>query len=74
MEAEEVQAGEDGREATGQDTGEEETNVLEETNDTEQPLPGWHTLDFGAGITEITVSKAVEEYLEYWSLKETCKC
>eukprot|EP00397_Hematodinium_sp_SG-2012_P011179 GEMP01011311.1.p1 GENE.GEMP01011311.1~~GEMP01011311.1.p1 ORF type:complete len:756 (+),score=160.49 GEMP01011311.1:25-2292(+) len=31
----------------------------------ELPLPGWDTLDFGLGVTELTVSKAVEEYLHY---------
>jgi len=33
--------------------------------DDELPLPGWDTLDFGIGVTELTVSKAVEEYLHY---------
>jgi len=31
----------------------------------ELPLPGWDTLDFGLGVPELTVSKAVEEYLHY---------
>lgn len=39
----------------------------------ETPLPSWETLDFGAGLQELTILRAVEEYLSYHGFNATLK-
>lgn len=47
----------------------EEAVAAQETAD-ELPLPSWGTFDYGGGLKEVVVSKAIEEYLAYHHLFE----
>eukprot|EP00392_Amoebophrya_sp_AT5.2_P011740 g11825.t1 len=37
----------------------------------ERPLPGWNTLDFGAGMQELTILRSIEEYLLYHGFEKS---
>ncbi|CAD7927099.1 unnamed protein product [Amoebophrya sp. A120] len=39
----------------------------------ETPLPSWNTLDFGAGMQELTILRAIEEYLTYHGFEKSLK-
>ncbi|CAD7938464.1 unnamed protein product [Amoebophrya sp. A25] len=41
--------------------------------DGESPLPSWEKLDFGAGLQELTILRAIEEYLSYHGFEKSLK-
>lgn len=50
-----------------------EGNATLPTMEEEEPLPSWGTFDYGAGLREVSVVKAIEEYLVYHHLDTPLK-